>query len=138
MYTVAKVFDSLSDNKSLDLFHSITREDMSSVELRNKSAVTHKQYYSRVASMISAGLVRRKNGKLVLTAFGKVVNEARNTIEIAGKNEWKLRVIDSVQQSDELPNEEWKMLLENLIDDKDIKNILVSAFEAKSRHGRMR
>ena len=37
----------------------------------------------------------------------------------------------SVQQSDEIPHEEWNMLLENLIDDKDIRNILMSAFEAR-------
>lgn len=132
MHSVAEVFGSLSDIKSLDLFDSITSENISSIELRNKSILTRKQYYSRLAGMINAGLVKRKSGKLVLTAFGRVVNEARKTIEIAGKNEWRLRVIDSVQQSDEIPHEEWKKLLENLIDDKDIRDILVSAFETKN------
>jgi hypothetical protein len=133
VHSVAEVFGSLSDIRSLDLFNSITSENISSIELRNKSVLTRKQYYSRLASMINAGLVKRKSGKLVLTAFGRVVNEARKTIEIAGKNEWRLRVIDSVQQSDEIPHEEWKKLLENLIDDKDIRDILVSAFETKNR-----
>jgi hypothetical protein len=133
VHSVAEVFGSLSDIKSLDLFDSITSENISSIELRNKSVLTRKQYYSRLASMINAGLVKRKSGRLVLTAFGRVVNEARKTIEIAGKNEWRLRVIDSVQQSDEIPHEEWKKLLENLIDNKDIRDILVSAFEAKNR-----
>jgi hypothetical protein len=133
VHSVAEVFGSLSDIKSLDLFDSITRENISSIELRNKSVLTRKQYYSRLASMIDAGLVKRKSGRLVLTAFGRVVNEARKTIEIAGKNEWRLRVIDSVQQSDEIPHEEWKKLLENLIDDKDIRDILVSAFDARNR-----
>jgi hypothetical protein len=133
VHSVAEVFGSLSDIKSLDLFNSITSENISSIELRNKSVLTRKQYYSRLASMINAGLVKRKSGRLVLTAFGRVVNEARKTIEIAGKNEWRLRVIDSVQQSDEIPHEEWKKLLENLIDNKDIRDILVSAFEAKNR-----
>jgi hypothetical protein len=132
VHSVAEVFGSLSDIKSLDLFDSITSENISSIELRNKSILTRKQYYSRLAGMINAGLVKRKSGKLVLTAFGRVVNEARKTIEIAGKNEWRLRVIDSVQQSDEIPHEEWKKLLENLIDDKDIRDILVSAFETKN------
>jgi hypothetical protein len=133
VHSLAKVFGSLSDTKSLDLFNSITRQNISSIELRNKSELTRKQYYSRLAGMINAGLVKRKSGRLVLTAFGRVVDEARKIIEIAGKNEWKLRVIDSVQQSDEIPHEEWKKLLENLIDDKDIRDILVSAFESKNR-----
>lgn len=121
---VTRVFESLANDHSLDLFKTIAHESVSSVMLRNKVKLTRKQYYSRLARMIGAGLIKRKNGKLVLTAFGKIVYEAQKTIDSAANNHWKLKVIDSIELSDELPKEERKKLLDNLIENKQIREIL--------------
>ena len=124
MQVVAQVFESLSDNVSLELFTTIAHESINSVVLRNKIKITRKQYYSRLSKMMKAGLIKRSSGKLVLTAFGKIVNEVQTTVQNASKNQWKLRAIDSIELSDELPKEERKKLLESLIDNRQIREIL--------------
>jgi predicted transcriptional regulator len=124
MQVVAQVFESLSDNVSLELFTTIAHESINSVILRNKIKITRKQYYSRLSKMMKAGLIKRSSGKLVLTAFGKIVNEVQMTVQNAGKNQWKLRAIDSIELSDELPKEERRKLLESLIDNRQIRDIL--------------
>jgi hypothetical protein len=124
MQVVAQVFESLSDNVSLELFTTIAHESINSVLLRNKIKITRKQYYSRLSKMMKAGLIKRSSGKLVLTAFGKIVNEVQTTVLNASKNQWKLRAIDSIELSDELPKEERRKLLESLIDNRQIREIL--------------
>jgi len=70
-----------------------------------------------------SGLVKKQNGRYLLTAFGKVIYSARvnleEKIENALSNYWKLKAIDS------LPNEESDKIISLLIDDKEIRNILV-------------
>jgi hypothetical protein len=130
MQVVAKVFESLSDNVSLGLFTTIAHESINSVALRNKVKITRKQYYSRLSKMMKAGLIKRNNGKLVVTAFGKIVYKVQETVENASSNQWKLRAIDSIELSDELPGEERRQLLESLIDNKQLREIL-STYQAK-------
>jgi hypothetical protein len=130
MQVVAKVFESLSDNVSLGLFTTIAHESINSVVLRNKVKITRKQYYSRLSKMMKAGLIKRNNGKLVVTAFGKIVYKVQETVENASSNQWKLRAIDSIELSDELPGEERRQLLESLIDNKQLREIL-STYQAK-------
>jgi DNA-binding Lrp family transcriptional regulator len=130
MQVVAKVFESLSDSVSLGLFTSIAHESINSVALRNKVKITRKQYYSRLSKMTKAGLIKRNNGKLVITAFGKIVYKVQETVENASSNQWKLRAIDSIELSDELPGEERRQLLESLIDNKQLREIL-STYQAK-------
>ena len=130
MQVVAKVFESLSDNVSLGLFTTIAHESINSVALRNKVKITRKQYYSRLSKMMKAGLIKRNNGKLVITAFGKIVFKVQETVENASSNQWKLRAIDSIELSDELPGEERRQLLESLIDNKQLREIL-STYQAR-------
>jgi hypothetical protein len=128
MQLASKVFESLSDNLSLGLFRTIAQDSISSVILRSRVKSTRKQYYSRLSKMMKAGLVKRNNGKLVLTAFGKIVYRVQETVENASSNQWKLRAIDSIELSDELPAEERRQLIESLIDNKQLREIL-SAYQ---------
>jgi hypothetical protein len=72
-------------------------------------------------------LIKRKQGKYALTAFGKVVYDiVQIKLENAVNNYWKLKAIDSLEMSNELPAEERKKFIDNLIDNHEIKAILVS------------
>jgi hypothetical protein len=124
MQRVEGVYGSLSDNISVGLFTMIAHERISSITLRNNVKITRKQYYSRLSKLINAGLIKRSNGRLILTAFGKLVYQVQKTIEDASANQWKLRAIDSIELSDDLPTEERRKLMESLIDNKQIRDIL--------------
>ena len=124
MHSIANVFESLSDEHSVKLFTIIAAQSPDTTDLRGKVSLTRKQYYSRVSRMIGVGLIKRIQGKLVLTAFGKIVYESQKFLEVATNSQWKLKVIDSIDLSDELPKEERRKLLDDLIENRRIREIL--------------
>jgi hypothetical protein len=124
VHSVAKIFESLSDEQSVKLFTTIAAHGIYSTELRTQVVLTRKQYYSRISRMIKVGLIKRRSGKLVLTAFGKIVWESQKIVEAANKNQWKLKVLDSIDVSEELPKDERRKLLDNLIENRYMREIL--------------
>jgi predicted transcriptional regulator len=130
--STAAVLRAIADDKSMELFSTVALETIDSKNLKSKTKLTRKQYYSRLSRMIKVGLVRRKNGKYVLTTFGKIVYESRVTIENALNNYWKLKAIDSLETSNEVPKEEQQKLIETLLDNELIRGILVRGSSAEA------
>jgi predicted transcriptional regulator len=134
MIVAEDVLKVISDKESLELFRivALTKRDNNNTnnnntdDLMNKTKLTSEQYYSRISTLSNAGLIKSKNGKHTLSAFGKVAFYALTTIENGASNYWKLKTIDSLEDSDDLPAEERKKLIDNLIDNQEIKDILVS------------
>jgi polyhydroxyalkanoate synthesis regulator phasin len=130
MVLVDDVFRSISDKKSLELFRIValanSQPDGTGDVLISKTRLTRKQYYVRMSGLIKAGLIKRRNGRHSLTALGKVVYNAQMKIENAINNYWKLKAIDSLEDSGNLTIEEHKKLIDELIDNQEIKDILVS------------
>jgi predicted transcriptional regulator len=125
MILVADVLKAISDKRSLELFGTVALTKPDTEILISKTKLTRKQYYSRMSSLMNAGLIKRKNGKHTLTAFGKVIYDiSLATVENAVSNYWKLKAIDSLQMSNDIPAEERKKLIYNLIDNDKIKTIL--------------
>jgi hypothetical protein len=130
--STASVLRTIADDKSLELFSTVALEMIDSKNLKSKIKLTRKQYYSRLSRMTRAGLVRRKNGKYILTTFGKIVYEAKVTVENALHNYWKLKAIDSLETSNEVPKEEQQKLIETLLDNEEIRGILVRGSSAEA------
>lgn len=139
--TTASVLRTIADEKSLELFTTVALEKIDSRNLKSKIKLTRKQYYSRLSRMTRVGLVRRKNGKYTLTTLGKIVYESTATIENALGNYWKLKAIDSLETYNEVPKEEQQKLIEILLDNQEIRGILVKMGSAdaslKSLSGRL-
>ena len=74
------------------------------------------------------GLVKRQKGKYFLTAFGMVIYDSQKLLGTAIKNYWKLKAIDSlgVANDSKMPQEERKRIIEDLIVNRQIKDILLS------------
>jgi predicted transcriptional regulator len=130
--SAATVLRTIADDKSIELFTTVALETIDSKNLKNRTKLTRKQYYSRLSRMTSAGLVRRKNGKYILTTFGRIVYDSKVTIENALNNYWKLKAIDSLETSNEVPKEEQQKLIETLLDNEKIKAILEKGMSAES------
>jgi predicted transcriptional regulator len=130
--SVAIVLRSISDDISLDLYKSIANSNGErGDDLLAKTKVTRKQYYSRISSLTKAGLIKRKNGRYFLTAFGKVVYESEKSIENAFNIYWKLKAVDSIGISNEIPREEYSKIVDALIDSYKIKDILANRDKTK-------
>jgi predicted transcriptional regulator len=126
--STASILRTIADDKSLQLFTTVALETIDSKNLKSKTKLTRKQYYSRLSRMTRACLVRRKNGNYILTTFGRIVYESKVTLEIALNNYWKLKAIDSIEISNELPKEEQQKLIETLLDNEELKEIIMKDF----------
>jgi predicted transcriptional regulator len=125
---------SISDDLSLDLYRTIAKSNNESGDdLLSKVKITRKQFYSRLSSLTKAGLVKRKQGKYSMTAFGKVVYDSVRAIEDAFNIYWKLKAIDSIGISNELPKEEYSKIVDALIDNYEIKDMLTGSKGLKDK-----
>ena len=129
MTSEAEILSTIADEKGLLIFRTIASADQTHAEiLITKLNLTRKQYYSRVAALVNSGLVKRREGRYYLTAFGKLLYVAQKKIENALNNYWKLKAIDSLETSINsagLPDDERKKILDTLIDNRHIKEILL-------------
>jgi predicted transcriptional regulator len=125
--SVADILNAISDDKSLLLFNTIAITNGETEIQVRKMGLTLKQYYLRMAKLTKADLIRRKNGRYFLTLMGKIVYEAHMTIGKALNYYWKLQALESIQTSspDGLPKEEISKLVDTLIDDYQIKDMLM-------------
>jgi hypothetical protein len=124
---VVKTLSAIADDVSLILFNSIADASLSSRDfLRAKLNISERQYYSRISQLIKSGLVVRSNRRFFLTSFGKIVYDAQKRIQNATEDQWKLKVIDSIEKSahNELPVEECTRIIDCLIKDYQIRDIL--------------
>ena len=126
--TVADILQTISDKKALYLFETIAVVKPSSDILIAKTQLTRKQYYSRMSNLMKRGLVKRKNRKYTLTSFGKVVYDIHIIIEKVITNYyWKLKAFDLVEVTNSgLSNEEHNKILDALIDNENIKQLIIS------------
>jgi hypothetical protein len=124
--SVADILNAKSDDKSLPLFNTIAVIN-GETEIQVRKRLTLKQYYLRMAKLTKADLIRRKNGRYFLTLLGKIVYEVHLTIAKALNYYWKLQALESIQTSspDGLPKKKISKLVDTLIDDYQIKDILM-------------
>jgi predicted transcriptional regulator len=125
MVSVAEILDAICDDKSLKLFNAIATKGGNSGDLLLQVKLSYKEFYSRISRLIKMGLVKRKNGRHFLTAFGKVIYEAQKIVSKAVENYWKFKAIDSVDSSNDISVNEHENLIDTLIDDLEIKAILL-------------
>ena len=129
MLTVDQVLKSVSDWGSLALLRSIASveegEDLSAMSL-TKLKLSRRAYYSRLRQLLDTELVERNNGRYKLTSLGKIVYDYYRKIEnVLEQDYYKLKAIDAIDKSDDLGAVERVEAINNLIEDKKLKAILV-------------
>jgi hypothetical protein len=127
--SITSILKKISDDKALVLFNSIavSTDNERLIPLREMNLST-KQYYSRISGLVDAGLIKRHKGKYFLTLLGKVVYNSHMTIGKTLTYYWKLKAIESIGMSTSgLPNEEKIQLINLLIDNHQIKDILMKS-----------
>jgi hypothetical protein len=126
MISIADVLDTISDDKSLVLFNTIalSNSDGSDI-LISKLKLTRKQYYSRISKLVKVDLVVRRNGKYFLTSLGKIVYDAQKIIGNAVGDYWKLKAVDTLEVTDQMPKEEYNKIINALIENEKIKEGLI-------------
>ncbi|SRR6266480_476354 len=126
MISIADVLDTISDDKSLVLFNTIALSNSDGRDiLISKLKLTRKQYYSRISKLVKVDLVVRRNGKYFLTSLGKIVYDAQKIIGNAVGDYWKLKAVDTLEITDQMPKEEYNKIINALIENEKIKEGLI-------------
>jgi hypothetical protein len=132
--SIACILKKISDDKALVLFNSIavSTDNERLIPLREMNLST-KQYYSRIAGLVDAGLIKRHKGRYSLTMLGHVVYDSQVMIGKTLSYYWKLKAIESIEMSASgLPNEEKTQLINALIDNHQIKDIIMKSISNPS------
>jgi hypothetical protein len=126
MISISDVLDTISDDKSLVLFNTIalSNSDGSDI-LISKLKLTRKQYYSRISKLVKVDLVVRRNRKYFLTSLGKIVYDAQKIIGNAVGDYWKLKAVDTLEITDQMPKEEYNEIINALIENEKLKEGLI-------------
>src|SRR5918912_1157791 len=126
MIMVLDVLKAISNEKSLELFRMLAVTKQRSDILVSKTKLSRKQYYSRMSTLMKSGLINKEEGKYTLTAFGRIIYHiALAAMENAVNNYWKLKAIESLRLSKDLPAAECKNIIDRFIDNPEIKDIFV-------------
>jgi hypothetical protein len=124
--SITTVLRKISDDKTLTLFNSIAGADEDKNIPLKEMNLTTKQYHTRISGLLNAGLIKRHKGKYSHTLLGKIVYDTQMTIGKTRTYHWKLKGIESIEASN---NPEWELaqLINALIDNRQIKNILMKS-----------
>ncbi len=125
MATTRDILNAIADEKALTLFDTIAIADYDSDLLINKLGLSRKEYYMRVSRLMKVGLASRKRGKYYLTLLGKIVYQAQLTIDHAVNIYPKLKAVDLLEKSYDIPEEERSKVISFLLGNDPVKNILL-------------
>ena len=122
MVTSSEIFNILSDSNTLTLFNAIASK--SAQELIPKLNITDKQYSVIISSLKGVGRVRKKDEAVFLFSLGNVFYYFYTKLSIAMDNSWKLKCIDILEESDNVPRTEVNHIINIIIADNIIREIL--------------
>ena len=127
MISIVDILSALSDDKAFTIYNTIVLSDRQDHKpLIKHMGITQHQYYSRLLKITKAGLIRRENGKYVTTNLGNVVYKAILLVGTGLKYYWVLKSIELLQAPSTIDSKEAiSKLVDSLIDDHDIKKILL-------------
>jgi predicted transcriptional regulator len=136
--SVTKVLRTLSDQKTQDLLSAIIEAEAAQSQLLiAELGLSRRQYYNRIAELVTTGLIRRQRGRYRLSSFGKVIHSIQKIFEKATGSYWRLEAIDSIRMSDNshLAELDLMKIVDILLDDVEVKDIYLhyGTFSDKSK-----
>jgi hypothetical protein len=76
--------------------------------------------------LAQSGLIEKRNGRYFLTTLGEIVQNSLHLIENGVEVYWKLKTIDALKTTkSNMPKSEHRNLVDTLIEDKQLKEIIV-------------
>jgi predicted transcriptional regulator len=122
---LAEVLDAISDDISFNMLDIIIRDVQTIDSLTDKLNVSNKQCYDRIVKFLDIGLIKRKGMNYVITSFGRLIFEAQMKVAKAVQKLSKLKVIYAVRNGD-ISRDEYATLIDELIEDNEIKDIILN------------
>ena len=123
--SLANVFKSISDDKSLLIFQAIADVNSNTEQISlKKLGLSRKQYYTRISAMIESNLIKRTGGRYYyLTPLGTIVYDRIRIVKNALNDYYNLKAIEAMEGNG-FSNEEFTKLVDSLIDNQEIKELV--------------
>ena len=121
----ANILQVLSRKSYFEIFDVIANKGIvKSQTLRAMDGISDKQYHTTTWKLMKQGLIARKQNVFSLTSLGRVVHHNMSKIDAAIKEYSALKAIDSVKGGKEVGDRVRKILINDTIENNDIKRIL--------------
>lgn len=127
MSTLSNILDAMADEKALHLLNTLAKKEYESEAIVSMLDLSRKAYYTRMSRFIKLGVVKRKRGKYSLTIFGKILYEVQTTIDVAVNNYWKLKALEELEISADMPNDERKKIIDTLIENETLRRMFFAS-----------
>jgi hypothetical protein len=118
------VLEAISDQLSMDIITSSAGGVTNSANLMQVLDLSHKQYYCKCSRLSEIGLIRRENGEIILTSFGRLVYNAQSKIATAFSLAPELRMIDAIRSDSGISDDEQNRIIDKLLDDAELKKLI--------------
>ena len=123
-----QILNLLSDTNVYNILKTIYAADNSGVEgqvITNQVKLPPTKFYPLMSILQEQHLIEKRNQKYFITIIGRAVYDTMGLIEKALRYYCKLKVIDSLKEQQDIPASELHRVIDTLIDDYQLKDILV-------------
>lgn len=133
-----QVLDVLSDPKACKILESTYAANNDGVEgqvIANHANLSPSGFYRLTLSLREHNMIEKKNQKYFITFFGRAVYNAKKLLQKAIDNYYKLKVIDFLEEQDQILESELNKIIDICIDDHQLKDILNARKNSGSCNG---
>ncbi len=125
---VAEVLASISDDSAFNIIDIIVNSAQTTEGLKDKLKISRKQCHDRIKNLLGIGIIKRKGLNYTITSFGRLLYQTQIKVAKAAQNASMLKMIDMVSNGG-LAREEYVKLINALIEDDEIKGLILSCKE---------
>jgi predicted transcriptional regulator len=126
LVTRLQVLQAFADSISANMFKMIANNSETTDSLIDKLRVSRKQYYVRITKLYAAGLIIRRGREYTLTSFGRLIYWANMDLAKASEYLLKLKAIDMIKTNKKISPDEYRKLVDSVIDDTELKNTIIN------------
>jgi hypothetical protein len=133
-----EVLDVLSDPKACQILERTYVANNDGVEghvIANHANLSPSGFYRLTLFLREQNMIEKKNQKYFITVFGRAVYNAKRLLQKAIDNYHKLKVIDFLEEQDQIPESELNKIIDICIDDHQLKDILNARKNSGSCNG---
>lgn len=134
----AQILSVLSDPKACQILERTYEANNDGVEghvIANHANLSPSGFYKLTLSLREQNMIEKKNQRYFITFFGRAVYSAKKLVQKATDNYHKLKVIDFLEEQDQIPEPELKKIIDICIDDHQLKDILTARKNSGSCNG---
>lgn len=134
----AQILSVLSDPKACQILERMYVANNDGVEghvIANHANLSPSGFYKLTLSLREQNLIEKKNQRYFITFFGKAVYNAKRLVQKAIDNYHQLKVIDFLEEQQQIPGPELNKIIDICIDDYQLKDILTARKNLGSFNG---